>query len=356
MIFYYGIDNNKGGMENFALNLIKGVLNKEKSLSFHIISEFENFAFKDEFLKLGCSYSILPNKKKHPIKYYKSIKHILAKSNKGDLLQINSMSYCNYFLFKAAGKSKIRTMVVGHSSNSNNFIKRLLHRINRFFFRNLGVKVGANKQVIDYFFGKHCKDFHIIPVGINYDEFLFSNDIRNELRKKLSIPQNQFVIGQVGRISFEKNQIFSANILNEFKNQNIHLFLVGNDRNSKLKEKIESLSKNIHFFGEVDNISEYYNCFDMFVFPSLHESAGFALYEALANGLHCITSDKIPLDGIRSTNLEVKSLVLTEWKDSISKFKENYNFSIDERTTKCIIPTIENEIEEYLKLYNNLTK
>ena len=46
-IYFYGIDNNRGGMETYALNLIRGILANCTDYKFHILTIFENFAFKN---------------------------------------------------------------------------------------------------------------------------------------------------------------------------------------------------------------------------------------------------------------------------------------------------------------------
>ena len=76
-IYFYGIDNNIGGMEVYAFNLIKDVLSKTNEFKFHIISQFEDFSFKKELVDLGCEFTIVPSRKKHPFKYSKQILNIL---------------------------------------------------------------------------------------------------------------------------------------------------------------------------------------------------------------------------------------------------------------------------------------
>lgn len=355
-IYFYGVDNKKGGMENYALNLIRGILNNSSNILFHIISEYNDFAFKQEFINLGCTYSVLPNKRKRPLKYFRELKKILKKANSNDLFQINAMSYRNFFLFKAAKKSKIRTIVVGHGSNCNSLFKKLVHNINRFIFRKLGVKVGNNQDVIDFFFGKKCKNYEIIKTGIDYEKFLFSYEKRQDFRNKYNLEDNDLVIGQIGRLSYEKNQLFSSEIIKSIHDDSIKLFIIGNADNLKLKTQIQKMSKNIIFTGEINNVADIYSGLDLFAFPSLHESAGFALYEAVASGLTCLISDNIPLEDVTSEKISVINLDKEKWIKSILNFKENYKFSEKERNIISNVPSLNEQVNDYLELYKKLTK
>jgi len=51
--------------------------------------------------------------------------------------------------------------------------------------------------------------------------------------------------------------------------------------------------------GQQENARDYYNAFDLYVFPSLFEGLSFVLIEAQANGLTCISSEGVP----QETNL-----------------------------------------------------
>src|SRR5690606_8213113 len=57
----------------------------------------------------------------------------------------------------------------------------------------------------DYFFKRQWKNdsrFQVIYNGINADSFLSTNA---NLREKLNIPENAFVVGHVGRFNVAKN-------------------------------------------------------------------------------------------------------------------------------------------------------
>lgn len=351
-IYFYGIDNNIGGMEVYAFNLIKDVLSKTKEFKFHIISQFEDFSFKKELVEdYDCEYSIVPSRKKHPFKYSKEILKILKNAEKDSFLQLNIMSYRNIFLLHAVKKSKIKTVIVGHSTNTDNKFNYFIHKIGRKFYSKLWLKVANNKQIIEYFCNKNDSNYKIIPLGINKDSFKFDQSKRDKIRQLYNVSDNEFMIGQIGRVCSTKNQLFSCKVLEKLNNKKIKLFIFGKiiDKAS-LEYAAEHNLKNIKFVGEVNNVNEIYSALDLFIFPSKHESAGFVLYEALENGCPSIISDNIPTDGIQSRALSIKKLNLDVWEREIERaYNEKWQRDFNSKT-----PSHEEQINGYIDLYKSL--
>ena len=306
-IYYYGIDTNKGGMETYALNLINGITSKDKSYKFHLLTQYENFGYREELCSNpNFSFTILPSRQKHPIKYRRTITNILSKAKPEDFCQINIMSYKNRLMLKGVKKSGIKTIIVGHSINNNGLLSKFLHITGRYKYRDFGIKVANNNLVIKHMFKNNKNKVNIIPLGIDQNKFLFNNQKRSELRQKFNIKDDEIIIGQIGRISREKNQLFSCKVFKEINDSKVKFFIIGKDYNSKVKKYVEKNKiKNIIFLGEISNIQDYYNMFDLFILPSKYESAGFVLYEALSNDCFSVISNNIPLDGITSENYKV---------------------------------------------------
>lgn len=355
-IYYYGIDTNKGGMETYALNLINGITAKDNSIKFHLITQYENFGYKEELCSnSNFSYTIIPSRQKHPFKYMNAIYDILSKANTEDLCQINIMSYKNRLMLKAVKKSGIKTIIVGHSINNNGFLNKLLHLCGRFKYKKFGIKVANNELVVKHMFKSSKENVNLIPIGINPNKFLFNNEKRKVLRAKYNIKENDFIIGQVGRISKEKNQLFSCKVIKRANINNVHLFLIGQDYNPKVKKYVTKHNiLNVHFLGEIDHIENYYNMFDLFILPSKYESAGFVFYEALANDCFSLISNNIPLNGIQTENYKVLNLKKKKWIEFIKTFKNNYKGRVFGKLKT--VPTTEVQIDGYLKLYKSLSK
>ena len=139
-------------------------------------------------------------------------------------------------------------------------------------------------------------------------------------------------------------------------NPKIKLVFIGKNNNKKIEKFINKNNlTNIKILGEISNVQKYYNAFDLFVFPSIFESAGLALYESLSNGCPSLASKYIPLDDLKSANLVTLDLNEKIWAEKIIN---NFNQE-KKRKEKCnddAIPTLDTEIKNYLDLYNKLTK
>ena len=86
------------------------------------------------------------------------------------------------------------------------------------------------------------------------------------------------------------------------ENDNYKLMCVGDgwlrcDIERQIREN--NLTDKVILTGQQENARDYYNAFDLYVFPSLFEGLSFVLIEAQANGLTCISSDGVP----QETNL-----------------------------------------------------
>ena len=98
-VYYYGVYDTNGGLENFAKNLIFEINKQDKSIHFHIITHSNPCSFEEEFLKNGCTIIRIPNPHKKPFKFYKKYKKIIKNMGDDDVIQLNICSFRNPFLF-----------------------------------------------------------------------------------------------------------------------------------------------------------------------------------------------------------------------------------------------------------------
>ena len=52
-IFYYGVFDANGGLENFGRNLISKITSIDPEIKFTLLVENEDFSYKEQFLKIG---------------------------------------------------------------------------------------------------------------------------------------------------------------------------------------------------------------------------------------------------------------------------------------------------------------
>lgn len=136
-----------------------------------------------------------------------------------------------------------------------------------------------------------------IPNAIEVERFIYSEDIRNEIRNKYNL-QEKKIIGHVGRFMTQKNHSFLLKVFEQIHKQDSStvLVLLGD---GELMDSIKNLAKSLGidkdtiFIGNVGNANEWYNAFDVFVLPSIWEGLPVVGIEAQANDLPCIFSDSV---------------------------------------------------------------
>lgn len=180
---------------------------------------------------------------------------------------------------------------------------------------------------------KEKENIKIIKYGANYKNFY-------KIQEEKLIRSKKFTILFVGQISGHKGVNYLIEAVEELneKYKNIKLMLIG---------KKEGVYKNISFtpykfiqyIGTVENnkLNEYYNQADLFVFPSLSESWGLVVSEAISCGLPVITTRnaKNLIENLEN-GLIIKENNLKELKDAIEYMYINEEFRI-----KCSLKNLE---------------
>lgn len=173
-------------------------------------------------------------------------------------------------------------------------------------------------------------DFEVIKNGIYPEKFAFREDWRKEIRDSLGIADSDFLIGNVGRIDFSKNQEFLIDVLAAAKKlvPSVKLIIVGLAQQQKLfqklKDKIEEygLGDSIVLTGPRNDVEKFYSAFDLFAFPSIFEGLGIVGIEAQTAGLPCLFSDTLTKElDIRKKEcrfLPITPEAVSEWASAIS--------------------------------------
>ncbi len=91
--------------------------------------------------------------------------------------------------------------------------------------------------------------------------------------------------------------------------------------------KAMGIENQVIMTGDVDNVHEYLNMFDVFVLPSRFEGLPISALEAQANGLTCICSENVPIVNITG-GMDVTDLNKPElWvKKIISGYQRNEDY------------------------------
>lgn len=170
----------------------------------------------------------------------------------------------------------------------------------------------------------------VIRNGIDFDHFRDVKKTKEEKRRELGIREDAYVIGQVGRFTYQKNPEFTVEIFNELlnKHENSCLMLVGRGKQeAQLRQQIKALGieDKVKILISRDDIPELLKAMDVFILPSRFEGFGIVLIEAQVAGLPCVVSDNVPSQVYQSKNITCLSLddPLSDWVDALLDPKGN---------------------------------
>lgn len=239
------------------------------------------------------SQFVLP-KKKNLFSYLQGIKKIVQDNNY-DIIYIHGNSalmFPEVCICKLFSKSMIVTHC--HNSSTNHPFLHFLFKpvFNLLVDKKIGCSSIASKWA---YLGKNI---YTIPNGISLQQYKFNKEKRISLRKQYSISESQLVVGHIGRFTKQKNHLFLLNIMCHIVKQfpDSLLFLIGD---GECKNDILStihrlqLDRNVIIINPIENVSDYYNLFDMMILPSLFEGLPLVALEAQANGLPILVSDHL---------------------------------------------------------------
>jgi glycosyltransferase involved in cell wall biosynthesis len=117
---------------------------------------------------------------------------------------------------------------------------------------------------------------------------------RVEARGALGLPADGIVIGQIGRLYFQKNQRFSLDLLQHLPEASLLLVGIGPDE-ALLKTQIEAagLAERARIVPSIahDRIGLFYSAVDLVLFPSLFEGLSLAAIEAIHAGVPPLCAD-----------------------------------------------------------------
>ncbi|MCR4633456.1 MAG: glycosyltransferase [Erysipelotrichaceae bacterium] len=164
----------------------------------------------------------------------------------------------------------------------------------------------------------------VIRNGIDLDRFRNVPVTKEEKRRQLGIPENAWVIGQVGRFTYQKNPEFTVALFSEVlkKDPGARLMLVGRGKQEgQLREQIRELGLEgkAELYVSRSDIPELLRAMDVFILPSRFEGFGIVLVEAQAAGLPCVVSDQVPDEVCLSKNVTKLALddPIDHWTDAL---------------------------------------
>lgn len=289
---------NLGGAEVLCMNMYRNI---DRNLFQFDFLVNRPGCFDEEIKKLGGRIYYIPALQKvGPLLYKKEVNNFFSEHN---------YQIIHSHLGQVSGKilelAKINNIPVriAHSHTNSNKNNNILQRFYKSYLQkkinvNATHLLACSHEAAIWLYKEKSKDAKIVTNGIVTDDFKFSSNNRNDIRKRLQIDVETTVFGHVSRFNKVKNHLFLLKIFYWYNkiNKDSKLILIGDgEMRCKIEKKIckLNLKDNVILLGSIENPKLFYNVFDIFVFPSKYEGLGISLIEAQCNGLPCYTSKKV---------------------------------------------------------------
>ena len=208
-------DMHRAGLETMLMNYYRNI-DRDK-IQFDFLTHRPNRSdYDDEIESLGGKMYYAPRlyPQNYP-EYFKWMKRFFAEHPEYKIVHshIDAMSYLP---LKAAKTANIPVRIAhSHNTSIDKDFKYLLKQ----YFRSKITSVATDycacgQEAGKFLFGD--EKFSFIPNAIEVDKFLYNEKIRAEKRQELDI-QNQFVVGHIGRLSYQKNHKLLIKIFDELQ-------------------------------------------------------------------------------------------------------------------------------------------
>ena len=329
-VLVFGITENPGGVESFLLSYYRKIDRKKIQFDF-LCNTYNQVAYENELKALGGKVIHISMRSKNPLKYRKELRDFMkCHAREYQAVWVNVCSLANIDYLKMAQKYGIEKRII-HSHNSQNMdncLRKVLHIFNRRRIEKYATDFWAcSEAAARWFYNERLiEQVIIIKNAIDLYKIAFSEEKRTLIRNQYRV-SSKFVIGNVGRLHFQKNQMFALEIMMYLLKQMqdcVLMFVGQGEDENKLRKRAKELgiSENIIFAGVQSDIGAYLSAFDLFLFPSVFEGLSIAGLEAQANGLPVIASyGVIPQELKLTDNFYFKRLDdgAESWADEIRK-------------------------------------
>ena len=117
---------------------------------------------------------------------------------------------------------------------------------------------------------------------------------RAEARAELGLPAGGFVLGQIGRLSHQKNQGFSLELMRDLPDAQLVLLGIGPDESAVRAQIADAgIADRVRIIPALahDRIGMFYSAIDLVLFPSRYEGLSLAAIEAIHAGVPLLCTD-----------------------------------------------------------------
>lgn len=319
------------GRMNVIMNIYRMIDRSQIQFDF-VAKQTANADFSAEIKSMGGNVFFIPKDKKATFKNIYLLINEVLRNNKYSAIHYHAISPWGIGLYVARKENVTMRIIHSHSAQfSTGLIKSIRNKVfSRFITNQANVLIACSNEAGKNLFGN--RSFMNIHNSIDTEKFAFKESKRRLIRNSMGVSEGTFLIGQVGRLSKEKNQAFSLRVIKELVkiNSNVKFLIIGegSDKDILISE-VERLNLNnfVKFTGQLSNLNEVYSALDAVLLPSFYEGMPMAAIESQCAGTSIFMSSSIT----KEVNIGFSNyLALSEklWVNELLKAsKKHYNRS-----------------------------
>jgi len=296
-----------GGIQTLLFNILSHFNDSPLKFDLLLLDDGTTYDLEKNFTELGVGIyklnGVWINQPFDYVPYCKALDQFYKWHHDYLAVHLHSSSK-NFLVLRYAKKYGIKKRIA-HSHNtdfqSNSLLKKFFGTIFRYPLKYYATDYFAcSSLAAQWMFGeKEVSKGHVtvFPNVIDTEKFSYCERTRREYRTELGI-ENKFVIGNIGRFTYQKNHSFLIDIfkkIHDVRSDSVLLLAGVGELLEDCKEKCERLGIDdaVFFLGYRNDISQLLHAMDFFVMPSLYEGFPVTVVEAQASGVSVILSDTI---------------------------------------------------------------
>ena len=291
----------RAGIETMLMNYYR-YIDRDKIQFDFLCNKTKPGAYDDEIKDMGGKIFHTPglNPARYP-KYLKYMKALFEKFPEYKIVEAHNGALGVYALHSAKiNKIPVRIFHAHGASIAKDWKLPIKLVCKALLPLNMNKHFTCGIAAAKCYFGEKvvaADDYELIPNAIEVERFIYNEKTREKIRTENGL-NGKRVIGHVGRFMPQKNHSFLLDVFAALhkKDNNTQLVLLGDgELMDAMKEKTRNLGIEdvVTFVGNVGNVNEWYQAFDVFVLPSIWEGLPVVGVEAQAADLPCVFSDTI---------------------------------------------------------------
>ena len=289
-----------GGIEAVVLDYYRHIDRSRVQFDFYY-AESSTMPHRAELEGLGAGLYPLPPYS-HVLSYHRALYR--AFKQRGYRIVHAHLNTMSVFALLAASRAGVPVRICHNHTTAHwgegakTLLKYLLRPLNRPLATDW---FACGEQAGRWMYGDRAFDagkVTVLPNAIDTARFAFDAAARRRLRAELGLVPNAFVVGHVGRFLYQKNHEFLLRVFAAVaaRRPGARLLLVGEGEllpAVRRQAAALGLAQRVIFTGARSDVNEIYSVMDVFCLPSWYEGMPLVAWEAGANGLPCVLSDRI---------------------------------------------------------------